>query len=244
MLPILLFTDLDDTLFHSHRKIPPTQAHQAMAYLADGSPISYASPQQQTLLTHWQQSATVIPVTARNYDSYRRVDIAFTHHAIINYGAVILNPDGSVDADWLEQSRQAATHSVPQLQALADQLTALPAPLLADLNIRLIGDFDITFYLLLKSRSGNVAHLETAAAFLKPLLQHQEKLHLNSNNLAILPAWLDKAHAVCYVQKYYRQQQGELLTIGMGDSLIDVPFMQCCDFWLTPHTSQINATFA
>ena len=240
MLPILLFTDLDDTLFHSYRKIPPTETHQAMAYLSDGRPISYASIQQQTLLQHWQQSATVIPVTARNYDSYGRVDIHFTHHAIINYGAVILNPDGSIDAHWLEQSQQSAQYSVPQLQTLADQLTALPQAVFTDLNIRLIGDFGITFYLLIKSQSGNLEHLNTAATLLKPLLQNQEKLHLNSNNLAILPAWLDKAHAVRYVQQHY-QQQGHFLTIGMGDSLIDLPFMQCCDFWLTPNQSQIDA---
>lgn len=243
MLPIILFTDLDDTLFHSHRKVAPSEAHQAMAYLADGSPISYASPQQQTLLQHWQQHATVIPVTARNYDSFRRVKIPFQHHAIINYGAVVLNPDGSVDNDWLAQSQQAAEHSVPQLQILAEQLQQLPEAILSDLHIRLIGDFDITFYLLVKSRGGHLAHLAQAADLLQPLLQHQEKLHLNSNNLAILPAWLDKAHAVNYVQQHYRQQLGELLTLGMGDSLIDLPFMQSCDFLIAPHPSQISTTW-
>ena len=56
-MKILLFADLDDTLFTSARKAPPGATHLPAAYLRDGSPISYASPAQQTLLAHWQAGA-------------------------------------------------------------------------------------------------------------------------------------------------------------------------------------------
>ena len=119
---LLLFTDLDDTLFTSARKAAPTPAHVPLAYLKDGAPISYASPCQQALLAHWQAHATMIPVTARNLDAYRRVRIPFTAHAVINHGGVILLPDGSADPAWLAQSRANAAQSVAGLEALAARL--------------------------------------------------------------------------------------------------------------------------
>ena len=130
---LLLFTDLDDTLFTSARKAAPTPAHVPLAYLKDGAPISYASPCQQALLAHWQAHATMIPVTARNLDAYRRVRIPFTAHAVINHGGVILLPDGSADPAWLAQSRANAAQSVAGLEALAAHLPATAA-----LNTRLM----------------------------------------------------------------------------------------------------------
>ena len=70
-------------------------------------------------------------------------------------------------------------------------------------------------------------------------LRDGEKLHWNGNNLALLPPWLDKAHAVRRLQEQYRRRYGTILSIGMGDSASDLPFMQRCDYLLTPVGSQI-----
>lgn len=114
---LLLFTDLDDTLFTSARKAAPTPAHVPLAYLKDGTPISYASPCQQALLAHWQAQAVMIPVTARNLDAYRRVRIPFTAHAVINHGGIILLPDGSADPGWRRAVRMPPKAS-PDLKPL------------------------------------------------------------------------------------------------------------------------------
>lgn len=238
---IILLTDLDDTLFASRRKSTPQPHDRPAAYLKDGSAISYASPAQQHWLAHWQQHALVVPVTARNHDSFLRVDIPFTHCAVIDYGGVVLNPDGRPDEYWLAQSRQHAQTALPQLQQWQQVLCRLPESRLADLNIRLIADFDIPFYLLVKSHSGDTANLAAAADLLRPLLDPGGKLHLNANNLAVMPAWLDKAHAVVYLKTWYQQQYGNLLTLGMGGSLVDLPFMQSCDFLIASQQSQISS---
>ena len=73
----ILFTDLDDTLFQSFRKETPDERSIPLAYLADGSAISYANPQQQAALALFQREMTVIPVTARNHDAFKRVRIPF-----------------------------------------------------------------------------------------------------------------------------------------------------------------------
>jgi len=231
---LLLFTDLDDTLFTSARKAAPTPAHVPLAYLKDGAPISYASPCQQALLAHWQAHATMIPVTARNLDAYRRVRIPFTAHAVINHGGVILLPDGSADPAWLAQSRANAAQSVAGLEALAAHLPATAA-----LNTRLIRDYDIPFYLLMKSTSADLAPLDDAAGRLRPHLGDDYRLHRNGNNLAVLPAWLDKAHAVAHLLAKYRADHPALVSIGMGDSSSDLPYMRLCDYLLAPSASQI-----
>ena len=231
---LLLFTDLDDTLFTSARKAAPTPAHVPLAYLKDGAPISYASPCQQALLAHWQAHATMIPVTARNLDAYRRVRISFTAHAVINHGGVILLPDGSADPAWLAQSRANAAQSVAGLKALAARLPATAA-----LNVRLICDYDIPFYLLMKSTSADLAPLDDAAGRLRPHLGDAYRLHQNGNNLAVLPAWLDKAHAVAHLLAKYRAYHPALVSIGFGDSSSDLPYMRLCDYLLAPSASQI-----
>lgn len=68
------------------------------------------------------------------------------------------------------------------------------------------------------------------------------RIHANGNNLAIIPSWLDKRHAVEHLIKQYRARTNALITFGMGDSLIDLGFMGSCDYILTPGTSQIAAT--
>ena len=78
-----------------------------------------------------------------------------------------------------------------------------------------------------------------AAARLRPHLGEHCRLLQNGNNLAVLPAWLDKAHAVAHLQQHYRARYGAILSIGMGDSTGDLPFMRHCDYLLTPAGSQI-----
>jgi predicted mannosyl-3-phosphoglycerate phosphatase (HAD superfamily) len=64
-------------------------------------------------------------------------------------------------------------------------------------------------------------------------------IHRNGNNLAILPNALDKSHAVAYVSEKLRQEHGEILTFGMGDSRSDARFMAACDYAIVPGRSQL-----
>ena len=52
---------------------------------------------------------------------------------------------------------------------------------------------------------------------------------------------MSKEAAVTYVQEQLREESEdqELLTLGLGDSLADVAFMNLCDFALTPGDSQL-----
>ena len=64
-------------------------------------------------------------------------------------------------------------------------------------------------------------------------------LHCNGNNLALMVKGAQKHDAVRRVTAELKQD-GPLVTIGAGDSLTDLPFMQICDFALVPQASQIQ----
>ena len=239
----LLFADLDDTLFQSYHKSNPEEGWVPKAYLANGSPISFASPKQLAALEFFLREMIVIPVTARNLDAYRRVDIAFPSEAIINYGGVVLNADGTPDESWLEQSKTRARESREDLERWISILTLEGDKLGLDLRIRLISDFDIPFYVVAKSMSANIEFVRAAAALCRNLRDSGTMpdchIHDNTNNLALLPRWLGKESAVAYLRQRYASESGDFITVGMGDSLIDIGFMASCDYVLIPSSSQI-----
>ena len=69
--------------------------------------------------------------------------------------------------------------------------------------------------------------------------EHAWQIHLNGNNLALLPPGLSKRAATAYLLERFREA-GEVLAIGVGDSASDLPFMRLCDVWVTPSDSQID----
>ena len=56
---------------------------------------------------------------------------------------------------------------------------------------------------------------------------------------ALLPPWLDKSHAVAYVKHKLEQRHPGVVTFGMGDSLVDLAFMNECQYLIVPAASQI-----
>ena len=82
------------------------------------------------------------------------------------------------------------------------------------------------------------------AAHCAGLCQHNPalagfRLHRNGNNVALLPPWLDKSHAVAYVKHKLAQRHPGVVTFGMGDSLVDLAFMNECQYMIVPTASQI-----
>ena len=115
-------------------------------------------------------------------------------------------------------------------------------------KLRLVNDFDITWY-------GVIKHVDGTETTLKTLLDSIIKVHphildgslywhLNGNNLAVLPKIINKESAVSYLIDGYKQQHPELVTFGAGDSNTDAPFMGLCDYALIPKNTQLFETLA
>jgi hypothetical protein len=186
---------------------------------------------------------TVIPTTARNRDAFSRVALPFTSYAVLNYGGMVLTPDGAVDTAWQAHMQDAMHAALPGMQELARLLDAYAVQTGFGGRTRLIEDSGTPFYLVLKDPQKGVDtlapfELDVARAWLadgdKPYY-----LHRNGNNFAVLPNALNKGHAVRYVIEQLRKEHGDIMTFGMGDSRADAHFMSACDYAIVPSHTQL-----
>ena len=245
-----IFLDLDDTLFQTLRKCehgPDDPALEVRAFLPDGTPNSYATRKQQWLWQWFQKDFRIVPVTARDAGAFGRVNLPFREEVVLNHGAVILDRQRQVDRPWMERMRDLLPDYHRKLLAAWENVVAF-ASRREGYKLRMVRDFGIDWFGVVKHRSGLEAPLQTLLEeIVKPHPFVQEGslyAHLNGNNLAILPKIINKEDAVRYLLAIYRQQHPELLTFGAGDSRTDAPFLALCDYALIPKNTQLFKTFA
>ncbi|MEA3640698.1 MAG: haloacid dehalogenase [Lamprobacter sp.] len=241
----LVFLDLDDTLFQSHRKCPPDGALHPVARLRDGSAHSFMTGKQRAFWDWLAADATLVPTTARDLDALRRVDLPFQSWSILVYGGVLLDPSGSPDPEWLECMRGVSNDARGDLLDLLEQAQAsIQANDLAA-RVRLVGEFGLPFYFVAKYRDGRDEDLaQLDAELIQPWLAAQGgayRVHRNDNNLAVIPRGIGKEHAVRHLIDRLSHDGEALLTIGIGDSLIDGAFIAACDYCITPRDTQLFA---
>ena len=241
----IAFVDLDDTLFQTIRKCPADVEHAALTplgYLKDGSPLSYATPRQMSLIAWLTETTQFVPVTARGLDALRRVRIPFVA-AVCAHGGVVLGDDGAADPAWAAHvAAQALTHA-PMLAALAEAVTREAAALGLTLAVRVLSEGPVGLYVLVKHPAANDAQLNAAVDAMVGEVPPGWTVHRNGNNIAIMPPYLGKAHAVAHILPGLRRRFPDAATLGIGDSLTDAPFMALCDFAMTPAGSQIAERF-
>ncbi|GDY08129.1 hypothetical protein LBMAG52_16150 [Planctomycetia bacterium] len=237
-----VFLDLDDTIFQTRGKCSPNEKSTLIpaAFHRDGSPLSYMSARQRHLFEWLSASATVIPVTARSESAFRRVRLPFGHGAILDFGGVVLLPDGRLDEEWDQKIR-------PIVMPLGDDLARIQSAWQATSDarslgarVRIISDFDLPLYVVAKHPDGNVAALmQLLQEHVSPTLGERFFVHFNDNNLSVVPRCLGKQRAVKYVMERCSNDES-VLTLGLGDSLSDMAFLTICDFAMIPRNSQLQ----
>lgn len=234
----LAFVDLDDTLFQTHRKQQPTTHHKLATTDKNGQPLSYMRPKQQIFVNWLLSSAETIPVTARSVEALQRVHIPFQHGAICSHGGTIISPDQQLDMEWLDIQQQ----SVAQLKTLLDDLpNALHdyAQSLGSIRTWTVEENDLKIYTVAKQNHPEELFLDQLVQRLPQTVLDQCYVHINGNNLAIIPKHVSKQKAVeFFIQKY--DPQFERAIIGWGDSLSDAGFLSCCDWFGMPKNSQLD----
>ncbi|OLV16311.1 HAD-IIB family hydrolase [Deinococcus marmoris] len=241
---IVAFTDLDDTLFQTLRKLPPGMEGLTPATLGrDGQPHSFCTPAQSALLAHFVDSGvTVIPVTGRDPAAMARVTLPFTSWQVLDHGLTILRPDGQVDAEW----RGRVLEALSPLQEALEDCTVSISELAEALGCRLTRHtaHDTHFMTVFKHPDANAASLGRVQNALEDRLKSREHadLHViaNANNVSVLPRHLGKAEAVRYLRGQHFPHA--TLTLALGDSLSDLAFMNACDLAITPPGGQLLRT--
>ena len=230
----IVFSDLDDTLFQTMRKCPDGGDRlKVMSHLADGSPSGYSTPRQQALLG-WLSSGHVIPVTARSTVVLARVDIVQAP-AICSNGGCILLEDGGLDLLWHNRLAEEARHDHPVHEVHRSVTETLDERMFRHW---VVVENGLPLYIVIKSNAGAAAELAELAERHRHLIPTTWRRHANGNNLAYMPAWLNKRHAVGYVIEKIRAAEPDRLILGVGDSLSDVGFMDLCDYAMAPTGSQ------
>ena len=240
-----LFIDLDDTLFQTPGKCADADNLRPAAYLKNGTVCSFTTARQRAFFELMHREMTLIPTTARNRDALSRVDLPFSSYSIIDYGGVVLEPDGTVDRFWLDAMRVDMERALPGLREVAQIMDAYSASQGMQGRARLIEDYATPFYIVLKDPEKNSERLkQVEEEALTPWMADAGQdffIHRNGNNLAVLPKTLNKARAVHYLRARLEAEHGEIMTLGMGDSQSDASFMAACDFAIVPSGSQLAA---
>ena len=240
--------DLDDTLFQTMRKIEawdiPTTAPDELVCASvnrEGQPLSFMSARQAAFFNWLLASTELIVVTARDTDEIKRVRLPFNSWQVLTHGAVIMTPDNTALDTW-------SAHMHRTLTALQDKIRDIQTHLhqtQPDLKVRVHSDTfcdkTLAIYISIKHPQKDHAALQTLAQQLPQQIATVDQdfyIHVNANNLAILPHAVHKKHAVQFLLEHHLAPQRP--SFGFGDSLADMPFLQCLDWYGTPSRGQLH----
>lgn len=238
----LIFVDLDDTLFQTHRKSKPTPSYKIATTDKAGEPLSYMVPKQQIFVNWLLESADVIPVTARSVEALQRVHIDFKHGAICSHGGTILDDNKEVDQEWLVIQQKATVDLEHLLNDLPKALLDYAKPL-GSIRTWTVEENGSKIYTVAKQNDPEPLFLSKIIHHLPPDVLEHCYVHINGNNLAIIPKFVSKQKAVeFFINKYDPKRERAIL--GWGDSLSDAGFLGCCDWFGMPQNSQLDKFLA
>jgi len=236
----LVFMDLDDTIFQERHKSPVGADLTTGALCQEGKPLSFCTEQQRSLWTWLDEDATIIPVTARSLVGYRRVQLSFTSWAVMNFGALILNPEGEPDESWRSTVRPLLAKEQERIREIVAGLKSYIGKEKLDVRLQEVIQDEHLAYVSIKHNTHDSASLSRIKSEYFDLIDTSGyQVHLNDNYLTIGPHGIGKREAVAFLLEEKLTAQPRL-TIGFGDSLTDLKFMSLCDFWMTPGRSQID----
>ena len=211
--------DLDDTLFQTQRKIdawdlPTAEAENLVCATVNkkGEPLSFMTQRQANLFNWLLASTELIVVTARDTSEIKRVKLPFNSWQVLTHGAVILTPDGNPLSEW----QQHIYNELAPLQDKLSQLSELFASHSKSDNSQLVftphtdafssnndsNKHELTIYLAIKHAQKDHQALIELANKLPSLIRDFDQhfyVHVNANNLAILPHVIHKRHAVQFL---------------------------------------------
>ena len=240
---IIVFTDLDDSLFQTRRKCSGEGISPA-AYSQRGEPISFHTPQQRGLLT-LLSSACLIPVTGRSSAALTRVtSVTWSSYRVVSHGAMILDLSGAPLKSWLDLIEDEIVSWSPRLRRAHEYVerwvarwsAAQELPITDPIRIKMTRENDLEVYLSIKGPREALLELKSSLSE----LWSGGTIHHNDRNMALLPSYASKARAVAHLREIITGDTPPPLFIGIGDSISDLPFLRQCHFALTPQHSQIH----
>ena len=236
-------TDLDGTLFSrawaGGDAVPATWSVEPAT--GERSPSSWMRPGTHRAMSALRNIATLVPVTARDANSFARVEIPglpLKGPAVIANGAVILDPEGRPDPVWeAEMTRRLEPWQIWLGECLGRFFTlscGIARPRLVD------GPAGMHAYLVAKAEAAwweSEAGREFRGAFDCAGC----RVSLLGNELQVLPPGVGKLEALTEVMERYFGRCRPLLCFG--DMPADLEFMRLGDILATPMHSALEGAW-
>lgn len=238
----VIFTDLDDTLFQTLRKVPEGETDLRLASTSSNGKHSYMTTTQAWMVDWLLESSRLIPVTARSTRALRGCHIPFTDWMIASNGAVLLDSSGQIDQRWQAHIRGIARQYSEQLHGCEVIASGLNDRGLFRHWLVTENGCDVYFCAKANGSAGSAEYLgaiDQLAAKLKPIVDTGLTLHRNRSVLSITPPGVSKAAAVEHLLEI-DPDLNDPPVFAMGDGLTDLPFMGLADMMMTPPGSQIH----
>jgi len=228
----LFATDLDRTLIYSERALEEMETPLDNSMIAveekNGQKISYMTKHSFQLLKAVATQHLVVPVTTRTYDQYKRVfifekDIPITY--VVTSNGAKIHYNGKLLKEWEDVLKDRLEKQSINMESLLHKLEFF--------NIQ--GDLRIAdnlfFYFVLQKnltaqQKTNLSKLASEAGW---------KLSLQGRKLYFMPLPICKGEAV----KYIINREKIEVSAGAGDSLLDFPFLDVCDYPYIPSHGEI-----
>ena len=233
----VVFTDLDDTLIFTAAKIPAGANHRASAMDRRGNTLSYlCTPHRELISIFKNHGARIIPVTGRNLDALNRIDFVhlFNSYKIVSHGAVVIAQEGGICPEWAQALKSQFEDWPEYLQETNSEVKRTIQKFQLEARCRVIIDQGVSAYVSIKGEAQALATIKAEHRCRPGMLRHE-----NGRDHALLPPYASKALAVSHVKQQLGLDINDL-TIGIGDSLTDIPFLRECHFSMTPRGSQIH----
>jgi HAD superfamily hydrolase (TIGR01484 family) len=235
-----VFCDLDNTIIRHQSK---TQEAEAIVVGLNefAQPSTVMTRADQKLYQQALEFGEIIPTTGRSIAECWRLQALttmFTGWAILNHGATILY-NHQVDQSWLLKMQQVVLKTSQNTLGLYQQLlTTLD---LNTITVRLHQEHSLPLYISVRTPREQ-PYFATQKILQAMLTRHhsaQDYMLLHTGRISsILPKAINKKDAVLEVIQRLKQIS-PIKTLGMGDSLTDLAFLQVCDQMLYPEESEI-----
>jgi len=235
---IFFFSDIDDTLIQTTRKTDFTRKTIVASYDREGKESSFFYEGTKLFIdTLIDAGINFIPTTARNLDAYKRTVFYKNkkiNYVILNFGALIL-VNNKIDKKW-NNYIQAKYKSIISINEIYNKLIVKLKEKYIDVTIKIIDTYYISIYNKNNLDDKNIMRKIKKQLELFLLEYSQFYLYENGNSFGILPIFLNKKFAVNYLIK----KELPIFTIGAGDNISDLDFMNLTDFKFLPKNYILN----
>lgn len=234
---MIIFTDIDDTLMKTQRKVHNISHAHAGAYSESGEVLSYIEQSHYNFIYEFIDKHLVIPVTARSFSSLKRVTIPFHNEKIINFGAHILNDKNEINIQWHKN-----IIDTQKKLCIIEHANFIKNNFLYPSYMKLIERYEFDTFVFLNFRNSHI-NLDENRLFAKLIndflinnSMNSFYLYITDQDVTIIPAYIKKQFAVSFLLQKY----SHMTSIGIGDHKNDFPFMQLCNFSIFPNDSSLS----